>query len=151
MDRSSLRTAVLYGGAAAVLAAGALWYTGSAPDGPSARLRAAAARGAVLRALPGDAGDLVFGDAFDLAPGATREARAEEMPFEVYRVVMACAGEGRVQARVGASGRLVREVPCTARPSAVEVRRGLSGDVILRLTVESSAPVVFGWQLIRPD
>jgi Family of unknown function (DUF6023) len=149
MDQGRLRGAVIYAAAAVLLAAGALWYAGAAPAGPSPSLRLAAWRQAVARALPPVEG-LVVGDAFELAAGATRQARAEEMPFAVYRVVMACAGTGRVRAQLGASGTTVRLVPCDGRPSPVEVRRGLSGDVILYLTADTTAPAVFGWQLIRP-
>ena len=144
------RSVSLYGCAAAVLLAGAAWYTSNAPPGPSPRLELEGLRLAVTAVLP-PADDLVVGDTFELAEGATRQARAEEMPFAVYEVLLACAGEGRVRAQLGRSVNAVRMIPCDRRPVPVQVRRGLSGDVVLNLTAETNGTVVFGWQLFRPE
>ncbi len=148
MDDDRLRGVLVHACAAAVLAAGAVWYVAAAPPAEPDDAALAARRRAVRAALP-EAPSQVFGDVFELRAGVVRAARAEEMPFAIYSVVLACAGDGRVRAQLGDSGTTVREVPCAREPTRVVLRRGLSGDVVLHLTPEVTGPAVFGWQLIR--
>jgi hypothetical protein len=139
--------AVLYAGAAVLLAAGAVWWVLAAPQvGPDPQL--VAWRATAERLLPdaeGQAGARTFLLGSDQAPEESTDV--DPGSFELGVV---CAGHGDVRVRLSvassASGEVVQ---CSDAPATVKLSVQLADQFTLSVAPEVQGSAVFRWRLIR--
>ena len=157
MTGERARGAVLYGCALAMLAAGATWWAGAAPQDPAevpAPEQSDQAiqqwKRSVQQLLPAEPGQLDGGTVL-LAAGVEQDVQAE-LETGSYRVTMVCGGGvgSQVWIRFSETGDDSGVgMPCTGARDPFGLVVAVADRLRMKVSVDNSGPVVFGYAVVR--
>jgi hypothetical protein len=144
---------MLYVCAAALLAGGATWWLQAAPREPTAAPSNPAIEQwtrSVQELLPAEPGQ-ADGGTVTLAAGVEQEVQSD-LESGSYRLVVICGGgvDSQVWVRFGGAGDDSGVgMPCTGARNPVELPVTVGDHLRLKVSVNNSGPVVFGYSILR--